>query len=270
MFMPIWKSPLVVIASLAVGVVVATASPAAAQLFGQNSPNSGQNGRGTAASGARGSPSGATGSQMEFGGPSLGGQGNGGLGGQSGLGLTGQGQAEGAMRGSTAGGRFVGMRQAGQAAQLPNANGMLNGRNNRNGMQNQFGQQGQFGQQNRNNQNRNRNQQGMGQGMGQNFNGQSNQAQGRQIRPRLKVGFEFEPADVAPAQNRLSARIDKLNTRRQFQGIDMRTEGDTVVLKGVAKDAATKRLMERMALLEPAIKSVRNEIEVVGATQDDE
>jgi hypothetical protein len=158
------------------------------------------------------------------------------------------------------------MRQAGQAAQLPNANGMLNGRNNRNGMQNQFGQQGQFGQQNRNNQNRNRNQQGMG----QNFNGQSNQAQGRQIRPRLKVGFEFEPADVAPAQNRLSARIDKLNTRRQFQGIDMRTEGDTVVLKGVAKDAATKRLMERMALLEPAIKSVRNEIEVVGATQDDE
>jgi hypothetical protein len=180
------------------------------------------------------------------------------------------GQAQGAMRGSNAGGRFVGMRQAGQASQLPNANGMLNGRNNRNGMQNQFGQQGQFGQQNRNNQNRNRNQQGMGQqGMGQNSNGQS-QAQGRQIRPTLKVGFEFDPAEVAPAQNRLSARIDKLNTRRQFQGIDMRTEGETVVLKGVAKDAATKRLMERMAMLEPAIKSVRNEIEIVGPNTDDE
>ena len=260
-------SPWVAITSLTVGVVVLSASPAAAQLFGQNSPNSGQNGRGTASMGARGSTSGASGSQMQFGGPSLGGQATGSQGlGQS---QTGLGQAQGAMRGSTAGGRFVGMRQAGQASQLPNANGMLNGRNNRNGMlNNQFGQQGQFGQQNRNNPNRNRNQQGQ-QGMGQNFNGQSNQAQSRQIRPTLKVGFEFEPAEVSPAQNRLAGRIDKLNDRKQFQGIDMRTEGDTVVLRGVAKDAATKRLMEKMAMLEPAIKSVRNEIRVVGETDED-
>jgi len=262
-----WKSPWVVITTLAMGVVVSTGSPAAAQLFGQSSPNSGQNGRGTAAMGARGSTSGASGSQMQFGGPSLGGQAMGSQGlGQS---QTGLGQAEGTMRGSTAGGRFVGMRQAGQAAQLPNINGMMNGRNNRNGaLNNQFGQQGQFGQQNRNNQNRNRNQQGQ-QGMGQNFNGQSNQAQGRQIRPTLKVGFEFEPAEVAPAQTRLAGRFDKLNDRKQFQGIEMRTEGDTVVLRGVAKDAATKRLMEKVAMLEPAIKSVRNEIRIVGERQDD-
>ncbi|MFN7767965.1 MAG: BON domain-containing protein [Planctomycetaceae bacterium] len=261
------NSPWVVITTLAVGVVVSTASPAAAQLFGQSSPNSGQNGRGTASMGARGSTSGASGSQMQFGGPSLGGQSTG----SQGLGQnqTGLGQAQGSMRGSTAGGRFVGMRQSGQAAQMPNINGMMNGRNNRNGMLNQFGQQGQFGQQNRNNQNRNRNQPGQ-QGMGQNFNGQSNQAQSRQIRPTLKVGFEFDPAEVTPAQTRLAARIEKLNDRKQFQGIDMRTEGDTVVLRGVAKDAATKRLMEKMAMLEPAIKSVRNEIRVVGEARDED
>ena len=248
--------------SFALGLLFCLPSNVRAQgLFGSNSPTNGQNGRSTASNGARGSTSGATGSQMELGGLSAGGLGNGSLGAgggtQAGMGS----RTQGNMRGSTAGGRFVGMRQAGQAAQMPNANGMMNGRNNRNGM-NQFGQQGQFGQQNRNNQNR-RNQQGQ-QGMGQNFNGQSNQAQGRQIRPTLKVGFEFDPAEVAPAQTRLAGRIDKLNDRKQFQGVDMRTEGETVVLRGVVKDAATKRLMERMAALDPAIKSIRNELEVAG------
>jgi len=256
------KTRRILLSSLAFGLLVCLQSAVQAQgLFGSNSPTNGQNGRSTASSGARGSTSGATGSQMELGGLNSGGLGNGNLGAgggtQSGMGS----RTQGNMRGSTAGGRFVGMRQAGQAAQMPNANGMLNGRNNRTGA-NQFGQQGQFGQQNRNNQNRNRNQQGQ-QGMRQNFNGQS-QAQGRQIRPSLKVGFEFDPAEVAPAHNRLASRIDKLNDRKQFQGVDMRTEGDTVVLRGVVKDAATKRLMERMAALDPAIKSIRNELEVTG------
>jgi osmotically-inducible protein OsmY len=47
-------------------------------------------------------------------------------------------------------------------------------------------------------------------------------------------------------------------------GIQVSIDGSTVVLSGNVGNAAESKLAERMALLEPGVRSVRNELVVAG------
>lgn len=261
-----WRRALAPLAVL-LGLSLCGESAFAQGLFGNNSPSNGPNGR-------TGSTGSAVGGGMNAGGMSSGGlSGGGGLGSQmqagglnsGGLGNT-AGGSNSRLPGTNTNSGFVGMRQSG-GAQQQGRNGMQ-GMNGRNGMQGMNGMNGmgfgqnQFNQRNRNQQgNRNRNgQQGMGnpnQG-----GGGMNNAQQRQIQPTLKVGFDFKPANVQASHVRLSAQVNKLSERKEFQGVQAISEGKTLVLKGEVKDAQTRKLLERMAKLDPAVKDVRNDLTV--------
>lgn len=242
----------------------ALASAQTSSLFGNNSPVNGANGLGA-----------TTGSFGATGNPGVQGMTGGGLGGagMSAAGVTGN--AGSSLRGNSLGGqmapgqqangqgRFVGNRQSGQQqnGQFGNRNQFGQGQFG----QNQFGQggfgQGQFGQMNRQNRNNRNNQnQMMGQNMGGNMQDQP------QIRPTLKVGFEAPAVAPEVSMKRLTGRFEKLATRKEFQGITLIPDGEEVVLRGQVKNNETRRLLQTIAQLDPAVTSVRNELTIPGET----
>jgi len=270
-----WKGAILPVAVLW-GLTLGSDMAFAQGLFGSNSPSNGPNGR-----------TGSTGSAVGGSGMNAGGMSSGGLSGNGG-GLGSQMQAGGLNSGglgSTAGGSnsrlpgtntnpgFVGMRQAGSGAGQTGRNGMngMNGMNGRNaqGMNGMNGMgfgQNQFNQRNRNQQGgRNRvGQQGMG---NQNFgggNGGMNANQQRQIQPSLKVGFDYKPASVEASHVRLTAQVTRLSERKEFRGVEATSDGKTLTLRGEVKDAQTRKLLERMAKLDPAVNQVRNELTIAG------
>lgn len=169
---------------------------------------------------------------------------------QQGAGLinTNLGQNQGGFvgRNDTAG-RFVGNNQAGQQQIVgQNRNGQMN-RGNRNGGNNR-------GQQN-NNQNF----------MQQQMGGNPAQQQ-RQVRPQLRLGFEYHPPAAAKLDTTLSTRFEKLterlNTRGKFGDVRVTAEGQVVTLRGQVASENDRRVAGIMARMEPGVSSVQNELTV--------
>lgn len=144
-------------------------------------------------------------------------------------------------------GRFVGSAQAGRQQIVgQNRNGQMN-RGNRNGGNNR-------GQQN-NNQNF----------MQQQMGGNPAQQQ-RQVRPQLRLGFEYNPPAAATLDATLSTRFEKLterlNTRGKFGDVRVTAEGQAVTLRGQVASENDRRLAGIMARMEPGVSSVQNELTV--------
>lgn len=231
--------------------VLSLAAPVQAQqnsLFGGSGPTSGQSGFGSATTGASfgvgSSAGGLTSSSFPGGQVAGGGTNTGGLG--MGLGTPGGMTQPGQQRTGIVGQqntRFVGMAQAAQ--NQPGSN------------PNQFNRQGQ---------NRNAGARRAGQNANQANNqggsAASNPAQGRSIRPQLRVGFAAPRATVTGTAGKVAVRFDKLASRSGFEGVAVETEGNTLILRGQVDSADVKRLATTLARLEPGVRSVRNELTV--------
>ncbi len=90
--------------------------------------------------------------------------------------------------------------------------------------------------------------------------------QSRMYEPRLQVAFSFTappPTDrIATLSHRLTAAVsaDPANP------IEVVLEGETAILRGVVVSDRARSLAERLALLEPGVAEVKNEL-VVGASE---
>lgn len=89
---------------------------------------------------------------------------------------------------------------------------------------------------------------------------------GELIRSALRVGFSVDGAHSATASGETGVlRVTPLARVPQVQPITVRLEGDTAVLSGQVPTGHDRLLAERLVLLEPGIRAVRNEILVAAA-----
>ncbi len=89
---------------------------------------------------------------------------------------------------------------------------------------------------------------------------------GELIRSVLRVGFSAEPQATATTTATNVLQVTPLSRIRQVEPITVRLEGDTAVLTGRVPTGHDRLLAERLVLLEPGIRAVRNEILVVEAS----
>ena len=84
----------------------------------------------------------------------------------------------------------------------------------------------------------------------------------RQLRTSIRIGFETPVV----ADTQISARLESVLTRapqiRSSQGIQVLMEGPVAVLRGTVESEHARSLAARIALLEPGVASVRNELVV--------
>ncbi len=84
--------------------------------------------------------------------------------------------------------------------------------------------------------------------------------------PRIEVGFTVAtPRNSAVALSlATSLGVNKAGSR--FSGVRVAVEGSTAILRGVVASQNDRQLAEQIALLEPSISSVRNELMVQRTT----
>ena len=103
-------------------------------------------------------------------------------------------------------------------------------------------------------------------GYGRNAIGQTQQsAQGNKvIRTRTKLGFT-QPTPPAPAVIASYSKVIQRVLKRDDYGsgtVNMSLEGEVAVLTGTVESSHVRDVAERLALLEPGISEVRNELTV--------
>ena len=86
----------------------------------------------------------------------------------------------------------------------------------------------------------------------------------RVIRPRLRIAFAYPKPSVAVAVTMLSARFERLTSRRpSLSGVRIGTGADgEVTLQGTVNSAETRKLAELMARMQPGVRTVHNELSV--------
>ena len=95
-----------------------------------------------------------------------------------------------------------------------------------------------------------------------------------QIRVPLRLGFAKPPSAVnnpvvaQRVSSTLASRFDAL--QRFANPIDVKLEGTTAILSGTVADEETSRIASRLALLEPGVYKVQNELAVSPALQGPE
>ena len=106
------------------------------------------------------------------------------------------------------------------------------------------------------------------QGM-QNIN-QANQAGSQvQIPVALKLGFVSQPVSPARVQN-FQTRLTKLPSIHFVGPASVTLEGRTAILRGTVASAEDRELAEALALMEPDVLKVRNELTVDSGTTAEE
>ncbi len=107
-------------------------------------------------------------------------------------------------------------------------------------------------------------------GMGQNRNSTV-----RPIRPRLNIGFSPTPITATQVTTALSTRFNELGSQREGIRIESRgpvqvtLEGQTAILRGVVATEHDREVAGSVALLEPGVSLVRNELRVAAPVSAD-
>lgn len=114
-----------------------------------------------------------------------------------------------------------------------------------------------------------RNMQGL-QGLGNLFgqaNRQNNNQQKGKTQLRIPMRIAFTTRAVAPTRvsTTFQTRLSRLPALQSAGQISVRMEGSTAVLQGTVPSEADRSLAEGLALIEPGIADVRNELVVVPA-----
>jgi hypothetical protein len=83
-----------------------------------------------------------------------------------------------------------------------------------------------------------------------------------QVRMTLSLGFTPRPYTSTEVSSRFTSRLPRIPGLSSATGVDAKMDGRTVVLQGVVASSSQRELVERLALLEPGISAVRNELVV--------
>lgn len=126
-----------------------------------------------------------------------------------------------------------------------------------------MGMGGQTGQNNNLNRilNQGRNQNNQNQQLNQNQNQQNTKTQ-RTVRTVLTVGFDYRPQTTSSISQELSANLTKSRGVQALSPVTVEMTGRTAVLRGVVANDHARSLAERLALLEPGVAVVKNELTV--------
>jgi hypothetical protein len=149
-------------------------------------------------------------------------------------------------------GQFVGS-DSGDARNFIGAFSQLTGMANQG--RNQFGANNQFG----NRQNGNRNQQGQNQGR----NGRNREERSPMLRS-YAAGFSFNP-DANPSRGvgqRLATQLSQSRSVGAIGPVQVQMQGKTAVLRGVVASEQERSLAAQMAMLEPGVSAVQNELQI--------
>jgi|HubBroStandDraft_6_1064221.scaffolds.fasta_scaffold25240_5 hypothetical protein len=81
--------------------------------------------------------------------------------------------------------------------------------------------------------------------------------------PRIEVGFEVTPPPAlrAVAAN-VATALGATKPGSRFRGVQVAVEGGTAILRGVVGSQNDRIVAEQIALLDPAISSVRNDLAI--------
>lgn len=88
----------------------------------------------------------------------------------------------------------------------------------------------------------------------------------RRFRTKLALGFTPPQQRVATVTTSSATRLTKSLQRSVGPSVDVQLADSVVVLTGTVPTTAEKMLAEQLALLEPGVAQVRNELEVAGGT----
>jgi hypothetical protein len=80
--------------------------------------------------------------------------------------------------------------------------------------------------------------------------------------PRVEVGFPVSLPPNAAIASTLANSFHSTALAGRFGGVQVRVEGNTAVLRGAVASVGDRELAAQMALLEPSIYSIRNELTV--------
>ena len=80
--------------------------------------------------------------------------------------------------------------------------------------------------------------------------------------PRLQLGFNVPLLGTKAADPRVAAKLQSLEALKRLGRIEVSVEGQTATLRGVVPSAHAARLATLLALFEPGIESVRNELQI--------
>jgi osmotically-inducible protein OsmY len=107
---------------------------------------------------------------------------------------------------------------------------------------------------------------GLGMGMGQNMMGGMGGQQNQQktVRTHLRLGFESPGQPLGTVNARFSDVVQRVLDRTDVGGgrVSVTLEGSTAVLTGTVSSKHARDVIARLALLEPGIGAVRNELTV--------
>jgi hypothetical protein len=82
------------------------------------------------------------------------------------------------------------------------------------------------------------------------------------VRVRLDVAFDQPVVQPAAVATKVRGRMTSLLTNRNIAALDVEVVGDTVVLRGVAKSESQRLMIEKLALMEPGVYAVDNQMTV--------
>ncbi len=80
--------------------------------------------------------------------------------------------------------------------------------------------------------------------------------------PRIDVGFTVPLPQAAVVQASVAAPWQSPGLSGRFGGVKVSVQGDTVTLRGSVSSENDRLLAAQMAMLEPSVSSVRNELTV--------
>lgn len=90
--------------------------------------------------------------------------------------------------------------------------------------------------------------------------GQQGVAGSLQLRHRVRVDIESSPRAITRISREFAQRLTRLPGLKGVDSVDIAMAGRTVVLTGSVDSARTRDLVARLAMLEPGVAAVQNEL----------
>jgi hypothetical protein len=84
--------------------------------------------------------------------------------------------------------------------------------------------------------------------------------------PRVEIGFETPSPTVSAIASSVAKSLGAGNPGSRFRGVQVAFEGGTAILRGVVATPNDRVLASQIALLEPSVSAVRNDLTIAGRT----
>lgn len=84
--------------------------------------------------------------------------------------------------------------------------------------------------------------------------------------PRIEIGFETAPPRLSAVASTVATSLGANKPNSRFGNVQVAFEGGTAILRGVVATPNDRILAEQIALLEPSVSAVRNDLTVAPRT----